>query len=116
MIALWPTETDIGAAFRQADAADAFAAPIPHRDARIAQDRVGAGPDIAGAVGAHAIGMAINSVHHAVGEIAEVHHLAVHHLADMDAAADDIDALVVRREADAVAALDLVGRHRDLQL
>src|SRR5580658_11279913 len=103
MITLGPTETDIGAAFRQPDAADAFSGGIPHGHPRIAQNRVGAGPDIARAVGPHAIGMAINAIDHAIGEIAEVHHLAVHHLTDMDAAADDVDALVIGREADAVA-------------
>src|ERR1700761_3002296 len=116
MIALGPAETDIGAALRQADAADAFAARVPHRHAGIAQHGVGAGPDIACPVGAHAVGMAIDGVHHAISEVAEIDHLAVYYLADMDAAADDVDTFVIGRETDAVAALDPVGRHRDLEL
>ena len=116
MIALGPAEADIGGAFGQAQAAEQLAVRIPYRDAGIAQHRVGAGPDIAGAVGAHAVGMAVNPIHHAVGEVAQVFDLAVHHIADMDAAADDVDAFVIRREADAVGAAQLFARQRHLQL
>src|SRR6201996_8691780 len=68
MIALGPGETEIGAAFRQADAAEQLAGRIPPRDTGIAKRRRRTAPDIAGAVGPHAIGTAMNAVDHAVGE------------------------------------------------
>src|ERR1700693_5169720 len=115
MVALGSPKTDIGAAFRQPDAPDQLAVRIPHRDSGIAQYRVGAGPDIAGPVHPHPVGVAINSIHHTVGEVAQARHLAVCHLADMNTATDDIDALVVRRKANAVWSAQLLGGYSDLQ-
>ena len=104
MIPLGPAETDIGAAFRQTNAADQLAIGIPHRDAGIAQDDVGTGPDISRPVHPHAVGMAINPIHHAFGEAAQAGDFAARDIADMDAAADDVDALIVRRKTDAIGA------------
>src|SRR5690349_3468448 len=98
MIALGPAETDIGGPFRQPDAADRLAVRIPHGHAGVPQNTIGTGPDIAGPVHPYAVGMAVDAVDHAVGEFAQVRYLAVHDIPGMNAAADDIDALIVRRK------------------
>src|SRR5476649_2271478 len=115
MVPLGAGETEIGAAFGQADAAYQLALRIPHRHPGIAQWRGRAAPDIAGAVGAHAVGAAAHPVHHAIGEDAQVGDLGALDIAHRDAAAaDDIDLGVVWREADAVGRLACLERHGDV--
>src|SRR6185312_7204606 len=84
MIALGPAEAEIGGAFRQTDAAQDLALRAPHRNAGITQHRVGAGPDISGPIGAHAVGMAIDAIDHAVGELMQIFDAPIHHIANMN--------------------------------
>ena len=55
MVALGSGETDIGGGLGQAEAAESLPCGLPDRDAGITQDRVGAGPDVAGPVSTHAV-------------------------------------------------------------
>src|SRR5262249_44702244 len=71
-------------------------------------------PDIAGLVGAHAVGPAAHAVDHAIGEDAQIGDLGAGNIAHRDAAApDDIDFGVIGREADAVGRLALLEGHGD---
>src|SRR5262249_4056816 len=115
MVTLGSAEAEIGAAFRQADTADQAPLRIPHRHAAIAQRRRRAGPDIAGLVGAHAVGAGAQPITHAFGEDAEIAEFAAIDIGERDAAgADDVNLGVIGGEANAIGRLALLERHRDL--
>src|SRR5579863_7207301 len=102
-VALWPAEADIGAGFRQPDAADALTRRIPYRHTHVTGHRGRAGPDIAGHVHPVAVRSAMDAVHIAIGELALVGDLVAHNVGDIDAGApDEVDFRVVGREGDAI--------------
>src|SRR5947208_830289 len=113
-IALRPSERDVGAHLGQADPAQQLAVRIPHGDAAVAEPAsagiaVARDPEVPADVGAHAVGAALDAVHHEVAEELLVRHLVVGaHVEDVHVAiaarvriagaaarADDVELLVV---------------------
>src|SRR5262249_32171387 len=117
-IALGTAEADVAADLGQADAPDQFALRRPYRDAAVADRATGVArrPYVAEDVAAHAVGSALDAVDHAIGEQLAIGYLVVR--ADIEgidlalaarprvtrplAGADDVELLVVGREADPV--------------
>src|SRR5713101_1467462 len=117
-VALGPAEADVAADLGQPDAPDELTLRRPHRHPAIAHvaARIARAPEIAVHVGAHAVGPALDAIHHEVAEELAVAELVVR--ADVEhvhlalaarvrvarplAGADHVELLEVGREAEPV--------------